>query len=154
MDIHPELATKNIFDEEAAREDFRQVIAEAVHYYKEHPTERPMLSEKLEEIAEKMQSNHLEEDVWVSLIQDYLDDCTRDRVNALCLWINAFHKEGSDMKRAEGTRILTIMRNDIEGWHEIGKARCEGYGRSLICFERNTAGTIFEEIPEEETIPF
>lgn len=154
VDIHPDLATKNIFDEGAARKDFRQVIAEAVHYYKEHPTEPPVLSKELELMAERMQTNHLEEDVWVSLIQDYLDACTRDRVNALCLWVNAFGKEGADMKRAEGTRILTIMRNDIEGWHEIGKARCDGYGRSLICFERDTAGTIFEEIPEEETVPF
>ena len=29
------------------------------------------------------------------------------------------------------------MRNDIKGWHEIGKARLNGYGNSGICFERD-----------------
>ena len=154
VDIHPERAVKDIFDEEPAREEFRQVIAEAVHYYKEHPKEKPVLPKELEAIAERMQMAHLEEDVWVSLIQDYLDETTRDRVNALCIWERAFNKEGADMKRAEGTRILTIMRHDIEGWHEIGKARCDGYGRSLICFERDTVVPGLEEVPEEDYEPF
>lgn len=154
VDIHPELAIKNIFDEDAAREEFRQVIAEAVHYFKEHPNEPPVLPKELEQIAERMQADHLEEDAWVSLIQDFLDKTPMSRVNALCLWENAFHKEGADMKRAEGTRILTIMRNDIEGWHEIGKARCDGYGRSLICFEKNIIIPGFEDVPDDEAVPF
>jgi len=43
------------------------------------------------------------------------------------------------MRKGEAARILTIMRNDIEGWHEIGKARLHGYGRAGICFERDPA---------------
>lgn len=32
------------------------------------------------------------------------------------------------------------MRNDVVGWHEIGKARMSGYGRAGICFERDESG--------------
>ena len=159
--IHPEKIIKDIRDENAARPEFEQAIAEAVYYYKEHPEERPMLSDELTKYAEKMQRMHLEEDGWVAMIQDYLDSTTRDRVNSACIWVNAFEKSQPDMKRADSNRILTIMRNDIEGWHEIGKTRCNGYGRSLICFERDKAdpdvelsGTGFEQLTDDVVIPF
>ena len=159
--IHPERIIKDIRDEKAARPEFEQAIAEAVNYYKAHPDEKPMLSDELTEYAEKVQREHLEEDGWVSMIQDFLDDTTKDRVNSACIWVNAFDKAEADMKRADSSRILTIMRNDIEGWHEIGKTRCSGFGRSLICFERDAedpdeelSGTGFEQMADEEIIPF
>jgi hypothetical protein len=69
------------------------------------------------------------------------------------------------------------MRNDIKGWHEIGKARLSGYGRAGICFERDpvspnvtqdtspkvtdevkgdtqTGQTGFEELDDNIIIPF
>ena len=159
--IHPEKIIKDIRDEKAARPEFEQAIAEAVHYYKEHPDERPMLSDELTEYAEKMQRQHLEEDGWVSMIQDYLDSTTRDRVNSACIWVNAFDKAEPDMKRADSSRILTIMRNDIEGWREVGKTRCNGFGRSLICFERDAgdpdeelSGTGFEQMADDADMLF
>lgn len=152
--IHPERAAKDIFNEDKARPEFIQAVAEAVHYYKDHPNEKPMLPEELIEKAEAEQRRHLEEDGWVSLIQAFLDTTDLDRVNSLCIYDMAFHKEPADMKRAESSRILTIMRNDIEGWHEVGKKRCGMYGNGASCFERDTAGTGFEEVADEDTVPF
>ena len=64
--------------------------------------------------------------------------------------------------------MLTIMRHDIKGWHEIGKGRIDGYGRGAICFERDkslspsrekvspsvTKNTGFEPVGDTEEIPF
>lgn len=161
IDVHIERATKNIFDEKTAREDFKQVIAEAVHYYKSHPDELPIMSESLVKLAEKMQAEHLEEDSWTTIIQDYLDNTQRSRVNALCLWVEAFNKDKADLRRAEIGRILTIMRKDIKGWHETGKGRCPDYGNGAACFERSsefgnivTGGTGFQVDEAAADFPF
>ena len=83
---------------------------------------------------------------------------------------DAHGKDPVDMRKGEAGRILTIMRNDIEGWHEIGKARLNGYGRAGICFERDqvspkdkksTEGDAigdtlsgFSEVDDDEVMPF
>jgi hypothetical protein len=109
----------------------------------------------------------MEEDVWVSIIQDYLDNELVGRVNAAYLYDKAFGRNPVDMRKGETSRILTIMRNDIKGWHEIGKARIHGYGNSGICFERDAEGDTetlsltegdtsngFVAVPDDEIIPF
>ena len=168
VDCHATPATKaRIFDYDTARPYFRQVIAEAVHYYKQHQEEPLTLPHWLEDTARLIQEGHTEEDVWVSIIQDYLDNEIVGRVNAAYLYDKAFDKNPVDMRKGETSRILTIMRNDIRGWHEIGKARIHGYGNSGICFERDTEGdtvattltegdtsTGFEVLPGDEVIPF
>ena len=163
-----------IFDYKTARPYFRQVIAEAVHYYKQHPDEALVLPYHLEAEARKAQLSHLEEDVWVSIIEEFLDADTSNRVNAAYIYDKAFGKDPTDMRKGEASRILTIMRNDIAGWHEIGKARLSGYGRAAVCFERDevspndekpkmkgdTFGSIgdtkigFEEVDDSIDIPF
>ena len=138
--------------------------------YKKDPNNVPVLPFDLEEQAKRAQLNHLEEDVWVSIIQEYLDNEPIGRVNAALIYDKAFGKDPVDMRKGEAGRILTIMRNDITGWHEIGKARLSGYGRAGICFERdqvspnddstseNTAigDTLigFGAVPDDEIIPF
>ena len=109
----------------------------------------------------------MEEDVWVSIIQDFLDNEPVNRINAAYLYDKAFDRNPVDMRKGETSRILTIMRNDIKGWHEVGKARMSGYGNSGICFERDlegdktTNGALegdtkigFTAIPDDEIIPF
>ena len=138
IDCHATAETRRrIFDYKTARPYFEQVMAEAVVEYKKDPHTAPVLSFDLEEQAKREQLNHLEEDVWVSIIQDYLDNELVSRVNAAYIYDKAFGKDPVDMRKGEAGRILTIMRNDITGWHEIGKARLSGYGRSGICFERD-----------------
>ena len=160
IDCHKERATKDIFNEEEARAEFIQAVAEAVHIYKQNPKRRPVLPRHIELDAMQAQRNHLEEDSWVSLIEDYLDRTSRDRVNALCIWDEAFNQDLVMQRRADISRILTILRHDIKGWHEIGKARIDGYGRGSICFERDSLSpndlnnTGFEDFGDTETIPF
>ena len=138
IDCHATEETKaRIFDYKTARPYFQQVVAEAVAYYKQHPDEELKLPDHIQKLAEREQNEHLEEDVWVQIIDDYLDSEFVGRVNAAFLYEKALGKNAADMRKGEAGRILTIMRNDIEGWHEIGKARLNGYGRAGICFERD-----------------
>ena len=126
-----------IFNYKLSRPYLQQVMAEAVHYYKAHPEEELKLPRHIELLAEQAQDEHLEEDVWVQIIDDYLENDLSGRVNAAYLYDKALGKNQADMRKGEAARILTIMRNDIKGWHEIGKARLNGYGRAGICFERD-----------------
>lgn len=156
IDVHPELATRDIFDEAVARKEIEQVLAEAVAYYKANPTKPPVLPKHIAQAAIDAQYDHLEQDVWVDLITEYLDRTSRDRINATCIWQEGFRRDPVDMKRAESSRILTILRHDVKGWHEIGKHRISGFGNSSICFEKDLPDTIsgFTEIDDDETIPF
>jgi predicted P-loop ATPase len=168
IDCHKEKATKDIFDEDKARADFRQAIAEAVYKYKQDPNKIPDLPMHIKAAAEQAQAEHLEEDSWVALIEDYLANTSRDRVNVMCIWEEGFRQDPVLQKRADINRMLTIMRHDIKGWHEIGKSRIDGFGRGAICFDRDksmspsteevtpsvTKSTGFEPVGDTETIPF
>lgn len=165
IDTHKDRATKDIFNEAEARPEFIQAIAEAVHDYKQNPNALPVLPNHVAADAMKAQTEHLEEDPWVQLIDDYLHRTSRNRVNVLCIWDEGFKQDVVLQKRADVNRILTIMRNDIEGWHEVGKKRIDDYGRGAICFERDTEqlqtvtptvtnGTGFESVGDTELIPF
>ena len=160
---------KRIFNYDQARPYFRQVIAEAVAEYKKNPSAPLVLPYELEEEAKQAQLRHLEEDVWVSIIEDFLEAEPVHRVNAAYIWEKAFDKNPADMRKGEASRIVTIMRNDIEGWSEIGKARLPGYGRGAVCFERDTdakgdkndtlgdtndGDTGFETVDDSIDIPF
>lgn len=162
-------ATKDIFNEEEARPEFIQAIAEAVHLYKQDPNKAPVLPKAIAADALKAQTEHLEEDPWVQLIDDYLHRTQRNRINVLCIWEEGFHQDGVQQKRSDVNRMLTILRNDIKGWHEVGKKRIDDYGRGAICFERDTENvteqlrtvspndiesTGFEPVGDNELIPF
>ena len=138
IDCHATDETKDrIFNYKLSRPYLEQVMAEAVAYYKAHPEEELILPKHIEAMAKEAQDEHLEEDVWVQIIDDYLETDLAGRVNAAYLYEKALEKNMADMRKGEAARILTIMRNDIKGWHEIGKARLNGYGRAAICFERD-----------------
>lgn len=153
IDCNATSATKRrIFDYDTARPYFHQVMAEAVAEYKKDPNKVPVLPFELEEQAKLAQMGHLEEDVWVSIIQEFLDADLSYRVNAAYIYDKAFGKDPVDMRKGEAGRILTIMRNDIVGWHEIGKARLNGYGRAGICFERDRVSPIAESVTQNDAI--
>ena len=167
IDCHKERATKDIFNEKEARPEFIQAIAEAVHIYKQDPDRLPVLPKNVQADAMQAQSDHLEEDSWVILIEDYLEQTDRDKVNVICIWEEGFGQDPVLQKRADINRMLTIMRHDITGWHEVGKSRIPGYGRGAICFERDKASpsegkvspselknTGFEAVGDTEAVPF
>ena len=147
IDCHATEETKDrIFDYKMSRPYLQQVMAEAVAYYKAHPNEDLRLPRRIELMAEEAQDEHLEEDVWVQIIDEYLERELVGRVNAAYLYDNALGKNPADMRKGESNRIVTIMRNDIAGWHEIGKARLTGYGNRSVCFEREKSVT--QDIPD------
>lgn len=171
IDCHATDETKDrIFNYKLSRPYLEQVMAEAVAYYKAHPDEELILPKHIELMAKEAQDEHLEEDVWVQIIDDYLESDLTGRVNAAYLYEKALNKDMADMRKGEAARILTIMRNDIKGWHEIGKARLNGYGRAGICFERDQVspkvtetepnpaesdtGPGFTEVAPDEVFPF
>lgn len=171
IDCHATDETKDrIFNYKISRPYLEQVMAEAVAYYKAHPDEELILPKHIELMAKEAQDEHLEEDVWVQIIDDYLESDLTGRVNAAYLYEKALNKDMADMRKGEAARILTIMRNDIKGWHEIGKARLNGYGRAGICFERDQVSpkvtetepepsegdteTGFTEVAPDEVFPF
>jgi predicted P-loop ATPase len=156
VDCNKRKATKNIFDEESARQDFIQAVAEAVHLYKSNPKKEPVLPRHLEAQARQAQSEHLEEDSWVTLITEYLSQTARERVNVLCILDEGFKQDLVKQRRSDINRILTIMRHDIHGWHEIGKARIPNYGNNAVCFERDAPikEPGFVQLGADEEIPF
>lgn len=171
IDCHATDETRDrIFNYKLSRPYLEQVMAEAVAYYKVHPDEELILPKHIELMAKEAQDEHLEEDVWVQIIDDYLESELTGRVNAAYLYEKALNKDMADMRKWEAARILTIMRNDIKGWHEIGKARLGGYGRAAICFERDKVSpkteknnqnpsegdteTGFTEVAPEDVFPF
>lgn len=136
IDCNPTEETKaRIFDFANSRPYFKQIIAEAVAYYKEYPDALPDLPQYLKDEADKIRVEHLEEDPWVGLIQEFLDNETCSRVNATYIYENCLSGTAKSVRKGEIGRILTIMRNDIDGWKEIGRAELMGYGKG-ICFER------------------
>lgn len=157
IDTNKAQATRDIFDEATARPYFQQVIAEAVHDYKQDPDKPPVLPKDIEILAAARQSQHLEIDPWAVLIEDYLSTrYSGNRVNAARIWEDAFNKDPADMKRADATRILTILRHDIHGWHEMeGRQRVDARSSPTLCFERdNKLLPGFQELADDEEIPF
>ena len=154
IDCHSTEETKRFMfenQETQIRPYLSQVIAEAVYRYKVDPTKKPVLPNSVAEQAVKEQNDHLEEDAWVSIIGEYLENDLAGRVNASYIWEKAFNKNAADMRKGEATRILTIMRNEIPGWHEVGKKRVPGYGNSSICFERDNMSSMMSPMTTNST---
>ena len=141
---------KSLFDDEQeVADDFNQAWAEALHIYKTQHTSLILPKELTDEVA-KIQSDHLQDDPWVGIIQAYLDSTANGYVCIMELWKYALDMQIPDPKRPEISRIHNIMRNDIIGWHEVkGKQRTKEFGIQR-CYEMNEGR--FEEVVEE--VPF
>lgn len=141
---------KSLFDDEQeVADDFNQAWAEALHIYKTQHTSLILPKELTDEVA-KIQSDHLQDDPWVGIIQAYLDSTANGYVCIMELWKYALDMQIPDPKRPEIFRIHNIMRNDIVGWHEVkGKQRTKEFGIQR-CYEMNEGR--FEEVVEE--VPF
>lgn len=122
-------------DSDLITSTFRQVWAEALHRFNEaNKKPRLVLSEKMQNAAIEKQMAFLEDDPWVGLTQVYLDKTEKERICVMDIWRGALDEEKTP-RRAESNRILAILRNEVEGWHEVGKQRTD-YGRK-VCFERD-----------------
>ena len=144
--VHKQRKTRDLFDDDV-REYFEQAWAEALYIYKtEHPA--LVLSDDVQDNAIQIQKSFLEEDSWVGIIQEYLDNCTTKFVCAAELWQRALEQPGLP-KRSDSGRILAIMRNEIYGWKAANNQRCGKYGIQKA-FQRDD----FAELPPAEVVPF
>lgn len=137
-------------DPEATKEEFKKAWAEAYHIFTtEHP--QLVMPQELELETLAQQSMYMQEDPWIGLIQEYLDN-HQVRVCSKLLWDEALGNEGIQGKSPDWKHITAIMEMNITGWHQLDKrARCGKYGIQ-ICYEPDQDE--FVEVPEKEQVPF
>ena len=137
-------------DPEATKEEFKRAWAEAYHtFITEHP--KLVMPQDLELETLAQQSMYMQEDPWIGLIQEYLDN-HQVRVCSKLLWDEALGNDGFQGKTPDWKHINAIMEMNITGWHQLDKrARCGKYGIQ-ICYEPDQDE--FVEIPEEKQVPF
>ena len=140
IEVNKERQTKKLMGSETvereARDYFLKAWAEALHYFREanmHP--ELVLPEKMQKEALKRQMVFLEEDPQTGIIQNWLDQTVMKRVCVMDLWQKALGEDGRP-KRAESNRMHSLMRNEIKGWHSIGRAGSDEFGKQ-ICYERD-----------------
>ena len=127
--------TKDIFDDDA-RFEFAQAWGEAMEFYKRaNGRVRLVLPNKLQPEALKMQQSYQEEDPYVGMIQEWLDNTDKDRVCVMMLWREALRKEFTDPTRREVNSLHEIMKNNINGWEFVGMQRVGVYGIQR-CYDR------------------
>ena len=137
-------------DTEATKEEFRKAWAEAYHIF---TTEHPKLAMPPEMELEVMnqQSMYLQEDPWIGLIQEYLNQHP-NRVCSKLLWDEALGNEGLQGKTPDWKHISAIMAYNVIGWKQLDKrVRCGKYGKQ-ICYEPDPDALI--DVPDEDQVPF
>ena len=108
------------------------------------------LPKKLQAEALERQSDYLEEDPRIGLIQEYLDNHSEvSRVCALMLWRAALGHLYDEPQHKDINAIHDIMKNNIVGWQSVGKKKLKDYG-STRCYDRIQE---FIDISDENT-PF
>lgn len=147
VECRTEHVTDSLFSKGVA-EYFTLAWSEALHIFKgENP--RLVLPKSLQDTAIQKQMTFLEEDPWVGMIQHYLDHTPKERICVMDLWREALDRDRDEPKRPETNRMHTIMKNEISGWHTVGKQRCDDYGIQRA-YERDP----FTDVPDEEQVPF
>lgn len=101
-----------------------QIWAEAVHLWVEG--EDLHLTEEIEEMAESIQTNHTEKDLWEDTIRERLEMPLPKNWSALPLYNKKSFLKGEDDMQPEGTELRQII-TPMEIWMEI----LEGIPRDL-----------------------
>lgn len=87
-----------------------------------------ILPPEVERQAEEMRTAYLEEDPDIGIIQEWLDKAGTDRVCAVQLWREALGHTFDQYGKKDINAIHEIMKNNIKGWHSVGRMRCGSYG--------------------------
>ena len=111
---------------------------------------RLVLPKEYEDQALREQEAYTEEDPYIPVLQEWLDNTKHQKVCVLMIWKEAFGHIYEDCPPKETRRIHDIMRNSIKGWKSIGKRRVENYGIPRA-YERDSESLWMdvEEIPFE-----
>lgn len=152
-----EFVRKSMFEDKAAVfHEFENAWGEAMQLFKE-ANEHPalILPSDLQEYVEEKQTEYMEEDVRVGIIQEWLNNTTEDRVCVAMLYELALGNEGRKPTRFESNELHSIMLNSIRGWKRAasdsgGRLRCGTYGVQICYVRMDSDG--FVEAPE--SLPF
>lgn len=143
-------ATIDIYaDEIATKWYIRQAWGEIMNEYhqlKHKP--KLILPTRLQEEALKRQTEFLEEDPRIGVIQEWLDRVSINRVCVLQLWREALGNEFGQPRPQDVNALHTIMKNSVAGWHYVNRQRVEGYGVQR-CYERDGV-TKFADMTDED----
>lgn len=156
-----EFVKKSMFDnKDQVLQDFRNAWGEAMQIFLD-ANEQPslVLPKNLQEFVENTQSEYMEEDVRVGIIQEWLNNTKEKRVCVAMLFDAALGNENKKPTRYESTELHSIMVNCIKGWVKNknsngGRARCGNCGVQ-ICYvrdEENDQG--FADVVEIDRNPF
>lgn len=133
----------DLFDHEIeVKNDIIQAWAEAKHLYDEGKLQ-PYADRNLLEDIRKMQSQAVEDDYRVGMIEAYIKN--KDAVCILELWRNALDNQFSKPTRRESNEIALILQS-FNGWVRDEKpSRSNEYGLQRFWHKTNEAK--FEELP-------
>ena len=139
------------------QEDFENAWGEAMDIFKkanEHPS--LVLPDDLQQFVEDKQSEYMEEDVRIGIIQEWLDNTEEDKVCVAMIYEKALGYEGKKPARYESNELHNIMTNSIKGWERLrtssgGRSRCGEYG-TQICYVKKEEG--FVKLPEDSEVIF
>ena len=156
-----EFVKKSMFDNpDEVQRDFENAWGEAMQLFID-AGENPslILPHDLQDYVEDRQSEYMEEDVRVGIIQEWLDNTNEQRVCVMMLYEQVLGNEDRKPTRFESNEIHSIMMNSIEGWEKLqnnngGRAKCGVYG-AQVCYVRKQSDE-FIAVPEdmEPELPF
>ena len=151
-----EFVKKSMFDNlEEVQKDFENAWGEAMDIFKKangHPS--LILPVDLQQFVEDKQSEYMEEDVRVGIIQEWLDKTEESRVCVAMIYEKALGYDGCKPSKYESTELHSIMTNQIKGWERLktsngGRSRCGNYGTQICYIRKEDNHEDFVEIPED-----
>lgn len=151
-----EFVKKSMFDNlEEVQKDFENAWGEAMDVFKKangYPS--LILPVDLQQFVEDKQSEYMEEDVRVGIIQEWLDKTEESRVCVAMIYEKALGYDGCKPSKYESTELHSIMTNQIKGWERLktsngGRSRCGNYGTQICYIRKEDDHDDFIEIPED-----
>lgn len=151
-----EFVKKSMFNNlEEVQKDFENAWGEAMDIFKKangHPS--LILPADLQQFIEDKQSEYMEEDVRVGIIQEWLDKTEESRVCVAMIYEKALGYNGCKPSKYESTELHSIMANQIKGWGRLktsngGRSRCGNYGTQICYIRKEDNHEDFVEIPED-----
>jgi predicted P-loop ATPase len=131
---------------EETKYDFLQAWAEAMDIYLRAGGKVSLaLDKKYEREAIKAQQKYTEDDPWVGIIQEWLDDTDNERVCAIMIWDMAISTGVTNPTPKELNHIHEIMRNSITGWEYVGIQRTNTKYGNQRAYERKSK--IIDSVP-------
>jgi predicted P-loop ATPase len=124
------LPVKNPYDDyNETRFEFIQAWGEIMDEYKRAGGDvSVVLPKEYEDAAIAAQMAYLEDDPDIGIIQEWLDNCNRERVCAMMIWREAMGVEAMLPTKKDINHIHDIMKNNISGWEYVGRQKITGYG--------------------------